>query len=1060
MRKTFRFLALFLISCSPIFLTAQWTKTNGLPGGDIGGFLNYGDTVLVNAGDALYFSANHGQSWTPMPAPSGISLYKASTDGLNLLGYRYNPASGTRLVRTDDFGQNWQPVASSDTMLFYETFFAFGYIYGTDYHGLYRSNNDGASWEYTTTRQVSNIQFDGQRITGSSWPHILQSSDGGFTWDTLLQVAGNVIDMLQHENHLFAFLQNAQHGCYASSDYGQTWQHYTGTAFDQYYDFIWHNGSICGLKGNRIIKSPNLGQTWITIPAPANSYYPAFTGASIGNAILIGGISVSDLGSILRSTDEGDSWFAADFGIIASAGKLRSIGNSLYAASQGGLFKLDSDQTNWSKQNLVFGPSQNQYYGIPDYLHAGDNQILCDGYSPWVSLDNGQTWYESFVAGAPFSSYISDLEPIGDKVIASGNHVLQSEYHISDNNGLTFLPIESLYQQHQVSILSLRVDQGKVFAIGFDYQIYRSDNNCDSWTLHAGPIPLDSIGGPWGLSETVFMVRGDIMVIIPASYQKKMLFSKDGGQTWTFINLATAGLPYGDAPFNDLLQVGNYLLAANPNGVFLSQNNGTDWTPWNDGFSSNSITNLEVHDGFLWAGTQGSGVWKRSLSELDMKPVAGKVFFDENTNGQQDPGEANLGNVVIQSLTTNGYTNSRSDGTYDLLSNLSQDQLKVHPYKPYWIATPATQTVAVPSSGVDFALSLDPFAKDLSVELTNVSVLRPGFENFYVLNWRNNVPIPATDVSLVLTYPTDFLDLLEAVPAPSTQSGGTLTWVLGNIGPGSAGNILLRFKVPVSVLLGTEVCATANISPLTGDLDPYNNTRKHCATVVGSYDPNDKQAEPSGFLNPVQLANNDPVTYTIRFQNTGNFPASFVRITDTLQQTFELGSFQFLSASHPCTWELRGQGEVEFFFNNIQLPPITTDEPGSHGFVKYSIRPRQNLPLGTPLRNTAHIFFDFNAPVTTNTTETLAGLVRTKEVPGQNQSLLLAPNPANQIVRAETIEETGELILQDATGRIVLRKSVESSSTTFSVEGFPQGLYQVVFLGEKTILHSPLAVQR
>jgi uncharacterized repeat protein (TIGR01451 family) len=1060
MRKTFRLLALFLLSCSPIFLTAQWTKTNGLPGGDIGGFLNYGDTVLVNAGETIYFSDNHGQSWAPMPAPSGISLYNASTDGQNILANRYNAATGSRYVRTDDFGQSWHPIASADTMLFYETFLAFGYIYGSDYHGLYRSNNDGANWEYISTRQVSNIQFDGQRITGSSWPHILQSSDGGFTWDTLLQVAGNVIDMLQHENHLFAFMQNASHGCYASSDYGQTWQQYTGVAFDQVYDFFWHNGAIYGLDFDQLRKSPNLGQTWVITTFPSNAYYPAFTGVSTSNAMLIGGLYNLESGSILRSTDDGDSWFAADFGILGSAGKLRSIGNSLYAASQAGLFQLDSDQTNWTKQILDFGPPQFEHYGITDYLHAGDNQIFCDGSSPWVSLDAGQTWHESFVAGDPFSVYISDLELVGDKVIASGSYISHPQYYISDNNGLSFLPIESLNQQHQTNILNIEVDQGKVYAIGYDYQIYLSDNSCASWTLHAGPIPPDSIGGSWGLSEAGFIVRGDIMVIVPASYQKKMLFSKDGGQSWTFINLATAGLSYGDAPFNDLVQVGNYLVAANKNGVFLSQNNGTDWAPWNDGISSNFITNLEVHDGFLWAGTLGIGIWKRSLSELDMNPVAGKVFFDENANGLQDPGEANLGNVVIQSITTNGYTNSRPDGTYDLLSNLSQDQLKVHPYKPYWIATPATQIVDVPSSGVDFALSLDPSAKDLSVELTNVSVLRPGFESFYVLNWRNNIPIAASNVSLVLSYPTDLLELLESVPAPSTQSGGTLTWELGNIGPESTGNILLRFKVPVSVVLGTEVCATANISPMAGDLVPNNNTSERCETVVGSYDPNDKQAEPSDFLNPVQLANNEPITYTIRFQNTGNFPATFVRITDTLQQTFEPGSFQYLSASHPCTWSLRGQGEVEFFFNNIQLPPETTDEPGSHGFVKYSIRPRQNQPLGTPLRNTAHIFFDFNAPITTNTTETLAGLVRVKEVSGQNQSLLLFPNPASQVVRAETGEQAGELFLQDATGKMVLRILIENENAMFSVEALPQGLYHAVFVGEKTIQRGSLVIQR
>ncbi len=1061
MQKTLNLLSLLLLlSFTPLFLKAQWTKTNGLPGGSVNALLQYGDTVLADVGDELYFSSNHGQTWSTLTSLNNISFFRSTTDGHTIVAYRYDPNTGYRMVRSNDFGQNWQYIASADTMLFYETFLAYGYLYASDYHGLYRTNNDGATWEYTTSRQISNIQFDGQRITGSSYPHILQSSDGGFTWDTLLQVSGNVIDMLQHENHLFAFMQNAQKGCYASSDYGQTWQQYTGTAFDQYYDFIWHNGSIYGLKGDKILKSPNLGQTWTILPAPPNNDYPAFTGVSTGNAIIIGGFYISDLGSILRSTDDGDSWFGADFGIIAASGKLRSINNQLYAPSESGLYQLDADGINWTRQNLNFTPSQFGARGFTDYVASGDNLILSEGTNPQVSLDGGVTWYESFVSSSQWNEGIPTFETIGNKVLGIGNNFDFSVYYISDNNGLTFLPIESLYQQHQTSISLLDVDQGKVYALAYDKNIYRSDDGCNNWVLHTNQIPADPIG-QWGIYGTRLIVRGNVMALIPDYYVKKMLYSKDAGQTWSLIDLVTAGFPFGDANFNDLLYIGNNLVAATKNGIFRSENDGTDWIDWNDGLLLHrSVTNLEVHDGFLWAATAGSGIWKRALSELGMKPVAGKVFFDENANAQQDPGEPNLNQVIVQSLGTNAYTSTRNDGTYDLLSNLAQEQLKVSPPKPYWLSTPAIQTVAVPSTGADFALSLDPAAKDLSVDLTNISVLRPGFQTDYLLHWRNNVPIAATNVLLTLTYPIDLLELLETIPVPTSQVGGTLTWELGDVAAGSLGNVLLRFKVPVSDSLGTKVCVNTTISPQVGDLAPNDNAAENCNTVVGSYDPNDKQAEPSDFLTPAQLDNNEPITYTIRFQNTGNYPATFVRIADTLLQNFDPSSFQFLSASHPCVWNLRGQGEVEFFFDNIQLPPITTDELGSHGFVKYSVRPRQNLPHGMPLRNTAYIFFDFNAPVITNTTETLAGLVKTSEVLGQHIELRLSPNPASQLVRAETGGEAGELTLQDATGRIVLSQSVSGSNTDFSVAGLPQGLYQVIFIGEKTMMRGSLVVQR
>jgi len=1060
MRKTLPALLPFFFSFFSFYvLQAQWAKTNGLPGGQIGGFLSYGDTVLVNAGDEIYFSANHGQTWIPLPNSTGISLYQSDADGYNILARRYDPITGYRLLRTDDFGQNWHPIASVDTMLFYESFLAGGYIYGSDYHGLYRTDNDGATWEYVTPRQISDIQFDGQHITGSSYPTILQSSDGGFSWDTLLQTTTGVTGLLQHENHLFAFMQNAQNGCYASDDYGQTWQQYTGVGFSQINEFLWHNGAIYGIYFNKIVKSSNLGQTWETISAPFINNNNIYSGISTGNAILVGGLDYNETPDIRRSTDEGGSWFPADFGILAASGKLRAIDNSLYAASPGGLFELDADGTNWTKLNYDFTPSPYSYGGFTDYIRSGDNLLFCKDGLPYVTLDGGVTWYESFVPEQFSGNGIFDLEPLGDKVLGLGTNFDFGQFYISDNNGLTFLSLQSLYDQYQTSITLMDVDQGKVYALGYNYQIYRSDDGCNTWMLHGNQIPLDSIG-QWGFYGSRLFVRGNVMVLVPDYYVKKMLYSKDSGQTWTLINLATAGLPFGDAVFTDLLYIGNNLIAATKNGIFRSENDGTDWIDWNDGFVHSSVTNLEVHDGFLWASTEGSGIWKRSLTELGMKPVSGKVFFDENVNAQQDPGEPNLSNVMIQSLSTNGYTNSRSDGTYDLFSNLTQEQLKAHPSKPYWLASPSTQMVAVPSTGADFALSLDPSAKDLSVELTNVSVLRPGFLTDYVLNWRNNVPIAASGVSLTLTYPINLLDLLESIPAPNNQAGGTLTWDLGDLAANAVGNVLLRFKVPVTDSLGTEVCVNASISPLSGDLAPIDNVRDCCAEVVGSYDPNDKQADPSDVLSPAQLDNNEPITYTVRFQNTGNYPASFVRITDTLQPSFDPASFQFLSASHPCSWDMRGQGAVEFFFNNIELPPVTTDEPGSHGFVKYSVRPRQNLPHGTPLRNTAHIFFDFNAPITTNTTETLAGLVKTTEASNQSQGLQLIPNPASSFVQVKTSDQTGELILQDATGRIVLRQIISNSNAIFSVEGLPQGIYQVIFVGEQTTQQGSLVVQR
>jgi hypothetical protein len=60
--------------------------------------------------------------------------------------------------------------------------------------------------------------------------------------------------------------------------------------------------------------------------------------------------------------------------------------------------------------------------------------------------------------------------------------------------------------------------------------------------------------------------------------------------------------------------------------------------------------------------------------------------------------------------------------------------------------------------------------------------------------------------------------------------------------------------------------------------------------------------------------------------------------------------------------------ELVFTFENILLPDSTTNFEGSLGHVYFQVKPRAGLVPGTVIENTAAIYFDFNAPIITNTT--------------------------------------------------------------------------------------------
>lgn len=147
-----------------------------------------------------------------------------------------------------------------------------------------------------------------------------------------------------------------------------------------------------------------------------------------------------------------------------------------------------------------------------------------------------------------------------------------------------------------------------------------------------------------------------------------------------------------------------------------------------------------------------------------------------------------------------------------------------------------------------------------------------------------------------------------------------------------------------------------------------------CRENNGSFDPNDKQAFPSGYSDEHFIENETEIEYLIRFQNTGTDTAFTVFIRDTLDQNLDVSSFKFGSASHPSRFTLSDQNIFEVYFDNILLPDSTVNEAASHGFVKFKILPNENLAEGTVIHNQAGIYFDFNEPVITNETYHTIGI--------------------------------------------------------------------------------------
>lgn len=180
-------------------------------------------------------------------------------------------------------------------------------------------------------------------------------------------------------------------------------------------------------------------------------------------------------------------------------------------------------------------------------------------------------------------------------------------------------------------------------------------------------------------------------------------------------------------------------------------------------------------------------------------------------------------------------------------------------------------------------------------------------------------------------------------------------------------------NVPSAVTFGCNLTdSTITVNGLINqfNLDDYLNfVDVDCQQNVGAYDPNDKQGYPYGYGATNSITKDSEIEYMIRFQNTGTAPAVNVEIKDEIDLSkLDLATLEMQSSSHPYILEIEDGNTLVFKFNNIMLPDSNTNEAASHGFIRFRIAQKANNAIGTVIENSAAIYFDFNAPIVTNTT--------------------------------------------------------------------------------------------
>ena len=481
--------------------------------------------------------------------------------------------------------------------------------------------------------------------------------------------------------------------------------------------------------------------------------------------------------------------------------------------------------------------------------------------------------------------------------------------------------------------------------------------------------------------------------------------------------------------------------------------------------------NRVINDSFTYKGNgkyylqmsdEANSLWEFDLDTYtrDYNIIEGYARFDYDGNcDPTDIGVPNLKLRINNIANFQFYTNQL--GFYKIYTpvlNNTLQQFGLVENNSFYTVTPTSATInfigynnlqvhnfCVASSGVH---------NDLEVIIIPLSNARAGANNQYKVIYRNKGTSTLSG-NITFTYDEVIQNFISASLSPVTATSGQVSWNYTDLTPFETRNCTINLSLngPLSlppVNIGDILTTSAQINPVANDATPTDNGFSLTQVVVNSLDPNDKTCLQGTSISNTLIG--DYVTYMIRFENTGTDVAQNVVVTDLIDTTkFDIESIETVDASHSYRKEVSDDSLVSFYFDNINLPfPSSTLR---YGYVVFKIRTKSTLNPGDTFSNTSKIYFDYNAPIVTNTyVTTIQNLGITENE--KNPKLLLYPNPVKDILLFDTTATVTKIEVYDMAGRII--NSIGVTNNTLNLNGLKTGNYILKIYTENEVLYDKI----
>jgi len=441
--------------------------------------------------------------------------------------------------------------------------------------------------------------------------------------------------------------------------------------------------------------------------------------------------------------------------------------------------------------------------------------------------------------------------------------------------------------------------------------------------------------------------------------------------------------------------------------------------------------------------------------------VSGEVKLDVNTNGC-DAGDSgyNFLQYNINDGTTSGAYIGNATGQYTIPINAGNYTITPQLENPsYFIVSPASITVDFPTDispyNQDFCVTLSGVHNDVEINILPINQASPGFDANYKLFYKNK-GTTALSGSVDFNFNDNVLDFVSAIPIEDVQNTGALTWNYTNLQPFETRTIDFTMNIntptdPTFPVVGDDVLNfAATINPVSGDETPADNVFELSQTVVNAYDPNNKTCLEGKTIEPSEVG--EYVHYMIRFENTGSSNAINIVVKDVIDVSmYDVSTLKPLHGSHDYYTRIKNINEVEFIFENINLP---FDNANNDGFLAFKIKTLPTLVENDTFENEAEIYFDYNFPIITDkeVTTVINPLGVSEYI--LDPSLKMYPNPTKDFIKISGNNNLEKITLYDINGRLLQEVKITGNQIEkeISLQQLTSGIYLIKVHSDKGML--------